>query len=212
MNILGRIKLFFMLPSVFTHQFKIIVCLVIFSFGFNVSLAESERYGEINVLIQENADYPREALYYLPASLPSDEYSSEQNLGFSKLGQAMLDKGLVSLKPAFSGTKILPRENTFDVLKQDINSKYQLLGLNLVLGVWDVQVKVVEKNQGITIVTGDRVLREPTRIFKLVTGILSREEIARFVKKPMQWTILNKGNRLIVEESSPVQQKQASGK
>jgi len=160
----------------------------------------AQDFTEIRELIAEQLLYPRESRYSLRATLPSDLVNFSKNEEFVAVAKRLYKAGLISINKT-SGRKVLRgTEQSLDIIIPSMNLRYETTALNVVLGIWDIEVKKVQKIGGITIVNGSRRLIKPTRAYNEVVPILPEKLVKHYTKEDMIWEINREGPSITVDE------------
>ena len=172
----------------------ILTILIIGNFSF------ADDFRSVKKLIKNEMIYPRRCKYLVPASIPSKEVAGDKNEKYLKILKTLRKMELVELLYEKGVTKVDPAKNTYDIIKRNINLQYELLSINLVLGTWDIELDGVKTSGAKTIVTGRRILKNPTRLYNTVIDSLPNEEKKKYRDIQVQWKITKEKDQIKVVE------------
>lgn len=140
-------------------------------------------------IIRTELIYPRELTYNLPAVLPAKDASYAKNLEYLRVVDALEKRGIVKRVSEGESTRVDVPENNFDIVRRQVNMRYEVLIVNLLLGEWDIEIESVEVEKGKMVVRGRCLVRKTTRIFRTVIDSLPVDERKKYSSTPMRWTI-----------------------
>jgi len=167
-------------------------CLVAGGAGF-------ERFESI---VRDEMIYPRELSYAMPVTLPAMNSNDAKNREYNLIADALKEKGIIDIAYEGGIKRIVPRYETFNIIRQNVNIKYEIQSLNLILGQWDIEVTGMETPDGRVVLTGRRFASRTTSIYETVLNILPQRDRRSFTSLPMRWVIEDVNGRRAVSEET----------
>ncbi|MBF0555753.1 MAG: hypothetical protein HQK96_14585 [Nitrospirae bacterium] len=181
-------------------QFSVIMILTGFIMFVTTGNSVAGNIQETMTIIKEELIYPRECRYIIPAVIPSKEHDVRKNEEFLTVAKKLESMGIVKLTQNNGINRIVPDENNYDVVQQNVNMNYELVSVNLVMGTWDIIVTEVKTAASKTIAIGQKFLKT-TRLYKPVTSVLDDEQRKLYSDTPMEWEIsMEKGSPEVKEK------------
>jgi len=167
-------------------------------FSGTVSAQELKRLRKI---ISDEMYYPRECRYVVPANLPDNAYSEEKNRVFLEIAKFLEKNKIVMLKMKDSKTVIIPNDNIYDVVQLNVNTRYELISISIILGVWNIEVTDEKRVGSMVMVEGARLMSNKSPLYEFFIKMLPVDEKRDYVPAKMRWEISKKKDKESVVET-----------
>ncbi|KWT91550.1 hypothetical protein [Candidatus Magnetominusculus xianensis] len=162
----------------------------------------AETIKEVERIIRTEMPYPRDDRYTIPAILPDSKSTDKKNQLYLKIANALEGKGLIKLITQGSVTKIQPVENTYDIVHQNLDQKYVLQSVSIILGVFRMKAISMHTQGDKTIVSGERLLMNKTSACDILLKLLPEGEVKDYSPSPVQWIIQRRNGQVNVTEKT----------
>lgn len=202
-------KYFFENSFAIIFRTRILACLfscsVLMFFAFPIfSYAENTtNIWEISYVIKNEMIYPKECRYYLPAVLPVKGVSQEKNQEFRRVLEVIEDLKLVDTRTITNGSiTIRPKDNNYDIIQSHTSITYELLGINIIIGIWDIELYNIKEDSDKTVAFGKKFIKKEGKLYSQIINVVSDDnDIIRYQKGKFKWTITKKGESVeVIEE------------
>jgi hypothetical protein len=156
-------------------------------------------------IIEKTLKYPRDAVYVLPAVLPDDTKTEEQNKELMSILKDMEKASEVRSQRKTNGrTAIKPNDGNEDVIGRELDMNYNVVTMNIIMGRWSIQLTDIKKDEkGRYWASGKKILT-PSRLYNKILKSLLPATLKEYSTSSMIWSIEKIGAKhRIIEKFAP---------
>ena len=168
------------------------VTAIMFINGSGVVCADSKSESDFQSMLKDELIYPRKTWFRLPATIKKEPSSNDL-----KIVRLMKSLDLLDFEENEKVIKILANSLDRDLIRKNMDIRYNLLGVNILLGEQDLRVINVKIGETGHLVEGEIFINNKSRVYSTIMEVLTEYRKDQYLVKKYKLKVVKTSNEEI---------------
>lgn len=148
--------------------------------------ATASETGKFKSAISSEFIYPRELYYTIPFEISAAAFDN----GYLIVGEELEKMKIVKIERQGNRIRFIPAKDTYDVIKQNVNLRYDIESLAILLCAVDITVKEIKQADGKIMIYGETYLKDKTKVYESIIAVLPSEKRREYLPQKIEWQMM----------------------